>query len=88
MTKPHESLKYHTPDAVAECWNGVIAVPGLYGALWDCVDQYDKFDIEDCGPSDVVGLNSVAQFWDRFSTDHQTALNRLAASFEGEVSCW
>ena len=35
MTKiiPHPALKYVTPDTVAECWDGVLAVSNLYAQL-------------------------------------------------------
>jgi hypothetical protein len=74
--KPHTALKYITPDEVAECWDGVI--PTLYEALWECVPLYEKIDYEDNGPYDVIGINSVASFWSRFSAVHKTILNRLA----------
>lgn len=83
--KIHEGLQVVTPDTVAECWNGVYGHGDLYERLWDCVPHYKKFDREDCGPHDVVGVNSVAQFWDRFSDDHKTKLNELAAAFDAEI---
>ena len=79
--KPHTNLKYIQPDEVAECWDGVFAIPGLYEALWDMVSKYDNKHrewIEDIGPHDVIGINSVAKFWRFFSEEHQAELNKLA----------
>ncbi len=80
--KPHTALKYITPDEVAECWEGVFGQGNLYEALWDCVEHYEKIDREDCGPHDVIGINSVASFWSRFSTAHKQILNRMAVENE------
>lgn len=76
MTQAHIALTVVTPDQVAECWEGVD--DPLYQALWDLVPLYDKIDRENCGPADVIGLNSVASFWDRLSDDNRAELNRLA----------
>ena len=76
--QPHPAFEVFTPDDVAECWDGVLASLDLYEALWACVASYDEFDREDCGPADVIGLNSVASFWDRFTPEQQAALNQLA----------
>jgi len=79
--EPHEVLRYITPDTVAECWNGVFGTGDLYEKLWECVDHYDnsyRENIEDIGPHDVIGVNSVASFWDRFSDEHKACLNNLA----------
>ncbi len=82
---PHIALTIQTPDTVAECWDGIFAVPGLYEALWALTNDYDnahRANIEDMGPADVVGLNSVASFWDRFSDEHKAALNAAAIAFD------
>ena len=74
------------PDEVAECWDGVTEVPGLYRALWDCVADYKAPSPEE-SEEPCIGLDSVADFWDRFSDAHKEALNRLcdrhAASYTG-----
>ena len=78
--KPHTALKYIHPDEVAECWDGVLSA-GLYESLWEKVDLYDRAheeNIEDMGPHDVIGLNSVSKFWSKFSMEEQTLLNSLA----------
>ena len=64
------------PDEVAECWNGVLAVPGLYEALWDCVYKYTGPTPEE-SEEPVYGLNCLADFWDTFTPEHQEALIRL-----------
>lgn len=77
--KPNTALSYITPDTVAECWDGV--GQELYRALWGCVPHYDtgyRAHIEDIGPADVIGINSVASFWDRFTPEQQSKLNELA----------
>jgi hypothetical protein len=80
MVKPHDVFDYVTPDTVAECWKGVMGVPGLYQALWKLVESYDnsyRENIEDIGPADVIGINATSKFWDKLSPEHQIALNRL-----------
>jgi hypothetical protein len=78
MIKPHSWFETITPDTVAECWDGVYSFGNLYEQLWSCVEKYDEVDREDCGPADVVGINSVAQFWADFSPENQAKLNELA----------
>lgn len=87
---PRSKFSYYRPDEVAECWEGVIdrnaateaAKMELYHALWDAMDGAkplsELVNIEDCGPHDVIGLNSVADFWDRFTPAQQARLNELA----------
>lgn len=77
MVQANNAFKYIRPDEVAECWNGVIGVGGLYEALWDCVDSY-KGPTPEESEEPVIGLNSVADYWDRFSESHKAELNRLA----------
>jgi hypothetical protein len=76
MIKPHSAFEVVTPDTVAECWNGVD--DELYRALWNCTSKYEEVDTEDCGPGDVVGINSVSDFWAEFSHEQQVRLNELA----------
>lgn len=64
------------PDEVAECWNGVLAVPGLYEALWAFAPEYKSPSPEE-SEEPVYGLDTVADFWDRISPEHQAALVRL-----------
>jgi hypothetical protein len=86
--KYHQALKNVTPDTVAECWDGVYSSGDLYEQLWGCVDSYDEYDREDCGPHDVIGMNSVAKFWDCFSEQNQRRLNELAEQREQEFQKW
>jgi hypothetical protein len=72
-----EQFEFIRPDEVAECWDGIIAVDGLYQALWACVPDYNKPTPEE-SEEPVHGLNAVTDFWDRFSDDHKRALNKLA----------
>jgi len=72
-------LKYIRPDEVAECWDDV--PPELYTALWACVPKYDnkwRENIEDMGPHDVIGINSVSKFWRCFNTLQRIQLNDMA----------
>lgn len=68
-----------TPDQVAECWNGVLAVDGLYEALWGCVDKY-KAPTPEESEEPCYGMDCVADFWKEFSPAHQEALIRLEAA--------
>jgi hypothetical protein len=83
--EPHVAFEVITPDTVAECWNGVYNFGNLYEELWSCVKNYKEFDREDCGPHDVVGLNSVKDFWDKFSPENQQKLNELAEALDKEL---
>ena len=88
MTKivPHAAFDIITPDQVAECWNGVLATPGgLYEALWACVNDY-KAPRPEVSEEPCYGMDSVKDFWDRFTPEHQAALNELAERNEAEMS--
>lgn len=76
--KPHPSFEIVRPDEVAECWDGVIAVPGLYEALWGCVGHYTAPPPE-VSEEPCHGMDCVADFWDRLEGFHE-ALNDLAAA--------
>lgn len=71
------------PDEAAECWDGVTAVPGLYQALWDLVPKYTSPSPEE-SEEPCHGDDSIADFWDQLSPEHQAALERL----EGEQTAW
>lgn len=71
-------LGYIRPDEVAECWEGVMAEPGLYSALWACVSGY-KAPSPEQSEEPCHGMDSVADFWEQFSPEHQAALLRLEA---------
>lgn len=77
MIKAAADFRYIRPDEVAECWDGVDAVPGLYAALWACVSGYKAPSPEE-SEEPCIGLDSVTDFWDSFSDEHKEALNRLA----------
>ena len=74
---PHSYFDTIRPDEVAECWDGVDKTPGLYNALWACVADYKAPSPEE-SEEPCIGLDTVADFWDRFSPDQQEALNTLA----------
>lgn len=74
--EPNSWFQTIRPDEVAECWDGVLAA-GLYDQLWICVDSYTGPTPEE-SEEPCIGLNCVADFWDRFSPDKQQLLNQLA----------
>lgn len=75
MNSPFDYIR---PDEVAECWDGVLSHPGLYQALWASMDNMPALpNMEDNGPHDVIGINSLASVWDKFSPEHQAALIEL-----------
>lgn len=89
--QPHAAFETTTPDTFAECTDGILhntVVPDLYEQLWACVPAYDdahRANIEDIGPGDVVGLNSLADFWDRFDDVAKVELNRLAEAHDAYI---
>lgn len=76
--------KYIRADEVAECWNGVLAVDGLYEALWS-LPQTPVPNLEDSGPHDHIGHDNLAAHWGVISPDHQAALIRLETENSGEL---
>jgi hypothetical protein len=72
---PHFALEFTRPDEVAECWDGV--TPDLSRKLWDCVGDY-KAPSPEVSEEPCVGMDGVADFWDRFNDDEKLALNALA----------
>ena len=75
--KPHAAFKYIRPDEVAECWNGVLAAGNLYEALWNCVSGYTAPSPEE-SEEPCHGMDSVKDFWGKFTPEQQEALNGLA----------
>ena len=69
-------LQITTPDTLAECFDGVSE--SLYAALWELTTHYAPINYENCGPSDVIGINSIASFWWEISADHQAELIAIA----------
>lgn len=84
MIEAHSYLENIRPDEVAECWDGISAVPGLYAALWACVADY-KAPSPEVSEEPCYGMDTVADFWERFSPEHQEALNAAA---EREDDYW
>ena len=77
--EPHDALTILTPDTVAECWDGVFAFGDLYETLWSCVPDYTAPSPEE-SEEPCHGMDSVADFWDRFSDAQKLKLNELAAA--------
>lgn len=81
MKTIHSLAQYWTPDQIAEC---IIPMRNpLYSVLWELTANYKMIDVENCGPSDCVGINAMATFWDLLSDEQQNELNELLAAFEG-----
>lgn len=74
--KPNCVFDIVRPDEVAECWDGV--TDDLYRALWACVNDY-KAPRPEVSEEPCIGMDSVADFWDRFTDADKAALNALAA---------
>jgi hypothetical protein len=83
----HDSANYITPDTAAECL-GIPARSALYAALWGLVEHYQKINYEECGPADVVGINSIAKFWHMLPEDLQVELNFWLELEEAELESW
>jgi hypothetical protein len=77
--KAHSSLSYIRPDEVAECWDGISA--DLYRSLWACVNDYKAPSPED-SEEPCVGMDSVTDFWDRFTDEEKAALNAAAEAHD------
>lgn len=76
---PHLLASIWRPDDAAEC----LAIPrALSLRLWEFVPEYRDFAIEDVGPADVVGVNTLSVFWSRLTPDEQTTLNTAFAAYE------
>jgi len=67
-----ESLKYSTPDDVAECLSGVCGVAGLYARLWELSNDHQP-------PASETPEPFRARWWSSLSVDHQAALVLLLA---------
>lgn len=74
---PHSALGYIRPDEVAECWDGIDG--DLYRLLWACVNDY-KAPPPEVSEEPCHGMDSVADFWDRFPDEAKEALNAAAAA--------
>jgi len=73
--KPHNKLRFITPDQVAETWDGVDK--NLYSALWrkgvKAMRPPNEFEFR----SEYLFENSVASLWDKFSKEEKSELNKL-----------
>ena len=85
--KPHELFKIWEPDTVAECLEGVSKVDGLYGRLWELVEEAyagsEKPETPDTHYGHVFG-NDLAKVWKRLSGSDKLKLNELAIAHEKE----
>lgn len=86
--KPNPMFEYFRADEVAECWEGVPS--DLYAKLWNVIvpRQKDIPNIEDSGPHDHVGHESLASHWELLNEDEQKILNDLADAKDREFEEW
>ena len=80
--RPHEAFKYSRADEVAETWE---TPEWLYQELWEIVAfQKPIPNLEDSGPHDHVGHESLSKHWRKLSIGAQCTLNRLAVERDAE----
>lgn len=87
LVKPHPMFETWTPDEFAECVDGIPSE--LYQKLWSCVDKYDnrhRENIEDIGPSDVIGINNTVTWWNEFTAEEQKMLNGIALAHDARIA--
>ena len=79
--KPHVLLQINRPDEVAETFSTVEYGSELYLYLWNVLVPLAERPacIEDCGPSDVIGIGSVGSLWRKIPAYRRAQLNRIAA---------
>jgi len=84
MIKPHLEFTLCRADEVAECFDGI--GQALYIKLWDIIVPLQKPipNLEDSGPHDHIGFESLAKYWHMLSEDEQVYLNSLATKREAE----
>ena len=88
MITPHEMFELHSPDTVAETYEGVMAA-GLYERLWEMVEHYDDREMPET-PDTFYGHvfgDELIKFWDHFTDEEKLALNKIAeANYPTEES--
>ena len=75
---PHPLFEVWSPDATAECLDGVDS--GLYQTLWQLIPLYEAQKRSEV--PDDFDTRALVRFWDHLSTDQQEKLNQLAVAFE------
>ena len=92
MIKPHQALELSRADEVAECWDGI--GEELYAKLWNEIVSLQKPipNLEDSGPHDHIGFESLASHWHILTEAEQVYLNSLAVKrdeeWEREMEDW
>lgn len=74
--KPHVAFTVHSPDQVAETYDGIDGVSGLYEALWALVGHYDGKPRSEV--NDDFADRALSNWWDELEPEHQAKLNELA----------
>jgi hypothetical protein len=84
MIKPHMEFELCRADEVAECWDGISEE--LYLKLWNEIVILQKPipNLEDSGPHDHIGFESLAEHWHLLTDDEQVYLNDLAVKRDEE----
>ena len=74
---PLDAAKYCTPDAMAECMDGVS--DELYKVLWKVVSDYEKdFGVKQYEePIDMYEDLSLAAMWGKFTNDQRAQINDI-----------
>ena len=79
---PHLLATIWTPDEAAECLR---VSRGLYIKLWELTAHYKKLDYSDCGPSDVIGINCVSEFWEHLSAEDCVEVNAAFTAYKNQI---
>lgn len=73
-----DALKYASPDTVAECLEGVSGVPGLYGRLWELLNDDQPPQSETPEPVRASWWSAFrASWWSSLSLEYQHCLCEL-----------
>lgn len=75
MPKPNSRFDVWSPDAVAECLEGIDTNSPLYQKLWAFAEQLPKDTSE---VPDNFEVRCTSKVWDKFTNEEQTLLNSLA----------
>ena len=79
---PLDAANYFTPDAMAECMDGVS--DELNQVLWKVVSDYEKdFGVKEYEePIDMNGDLSLAAMWGKFTNDQRAQINDILTKNE------
>lgn len=82
--RAHNLFRYMRADEVAECIDGVTAVPGLYAKLWaNIIPQRNTPGLNYREINDDFTRTALVNRWSKFTPEEQAKLNELAMIHEG-----